>query len=180
MSGKWSYEIVDGDRKTDSRTTGDVGMHLRAVAVGSKVSVLYDSVLVVNQQKQATAGEVRLASRSGVSSDWVYRTLDTPSGGIAVAGYVLALNKTAGGVIASWLSSSGVSIPKPTQIRWSNLEDQSMPNTILSDGYGLPTSPLSVDNRTIAFGSDSAPSEDHVDVIDESVVSAIVREATRL
>jgi hypothetical protein len=152
VSGKWSYEIVDGDRKTDNRTTGDVGLHLRAVAAGAKVSVLYDSVLVVNQQKQATAGEVRLASRSGVSSNWVYRTLDTPSGGVAVAGYDVSLNKTAAGVIASWLTASGVSIPKPTQIRWVNLGDHSAPTTIVSDGYGLPTSPLSVDNRTIAFG----------------------------
>ena len=25
----WRYELVDGDRKTDGRTTGDVGFHLR-------------------------------------------------------------------------------------------------------------------------------------------------------
>jgi hypothetical protein len=152
VSGKWSYELVDGDRKTDNRTTGDVGVHLRAVAVGSKVSVLYDSVLVVNQQKQATAGEVRLASRTGISSNWTYRTLDTSSGGIAVAGYDVSLDKTAAGVIASWLTASGVSVPKPTQIRWDNLGDQSPPTTITSDGYGLPTSPLRIDNRSIAFG----------------------------
>ena len=151
-SGKWAYEIVDGDRKTDNRTTGDVGMHLRAVAVGSKVSVLYDSVLVVNQQKQATAGEVRLATRTGISSNWTYRTLDTSGGGVAVAGYDVSLNKTTAGVIASWLTASGVSLPKPTQIRWDNLSDFSPPATITSDGYGLPTSPLSIDNRTLAFG----------------------------
>jgi hypothetical protein len=152
VSGKWSYEIVDGDRKTDDRTSGDVGVHLRAVAVGSQVSVLYDSVLVVNQQKQATAGEVRLATRTGISSRWNYRTLDTSGGGVAVAGYDLSLNKTAAGVIASWLTASGVSVPKPTQIRWVNLEGKSPPVTITSDGYGLPTSPLSIDNRTITFG----------------------------
>lgn len=152
FSGKWTYEIVDGDRKTDNRTTGDVGVHLRAVAVGSKVSVLYDSVLVVNQQKQATAGEVRLATRTGISSNWSYRTLDTSSGGVAVAGYEVSLNKTSAGVIASWLTASGVSLPKPTQIRWDNLSDLSPPATITSDGYGRPTSPLSIDNRTLAFG----------------------------
>jgi len=151
-TGKWSYEIVDGDRKTDNRTTGDVGMHVRAVAVGSKVSVLYDSVLVVNQQKQATAGEVRLATRTGISPNWTYRTLDTSGGGVAVAGYEISLNKTAGGIIASWLTASGVSLPKPTQIRWENLSSQSPPVTITSDGYGLPTAPLSIDNRTLAFG----------------------------
>ena len=66
-SGKWAYEIVDGDRKTDNRTTGDVAFHLRAVAVGSKVSVIYDSVLAVNHQRQVTAGEMRLATRSTTS-----------------------------------------------------------------------------------------------------------------
>ena len=151
-NGKWVYEIVDGDRKTDNRTTGDVGVHLRAVAVGSKVSVLYDSVLVVNQQKQATSGEVRLATRTGISSDWSYRTLDTSGGGVAVAGYDVSLNKTSAGVIATWLTASGVSLPKPTQIRWDNLSDPSPPATITSDGYGLPMSPLSIDNRTLAFG----------------------------
>ncbi len=152
ISGKWSYELVDGDRKTENRTTGDVGVHLRAVAVGSMISVLYDSVLEVNQQKQATTGEVRVASRSGVSSNWSYRTLDTPGGGVAVAGYDVSLSKTAAGVIASWLTASGVSIPRPTQIRWLNLKNQSAPVTIISDGYGLPTAPLSIDNQTIAFG----------------------------
>ena len=151
-SGKWDYELVDGDRKTNNHTTGDVGMHLRAVAFGSKVSVLYDSVLVVNQQKQATSGEVRLATRIGISSNWSYKTLDTSGGGVAVAGYDLSLNKTSTGVIATWLTASGLSLPKPTQIRWDNLSDNLPPVTLTSDGYGLPTSPLSIDNRTLTFG----------------------------
>ena len=151
-SAKWTYELVDGDRKTSNHTTGDVGVHLRAVALGSKVWVLYDSVLVVNQQKQATAGEVRLATRIGISSNWSYRTLDTSGGGVAVAGYELSLNKTSAGVIATWLTASGVSLPKPTQIRWDNLSDNFPPVTLTSDGYGLPTSPLSIDNRTLTFG----------------------------
>ena len=151
-SGKWNYELVDGDRKMNNHTTGDVGMHLRAVASGSKVSVLYDSVLVVNQQKQATAGEVRLATRIGISTNWSYRTLDTPGGGVAVAGYDLSLNKTSAGVLATWLTASGVSLPKPTQIRWDNLSDNFPPVTLTSEGYGLPTSPLSIDNRTLTFG----------------------------
>ena len=151
-SGKWTYELVDGDRKTNNRTTGDVGMHLRAVAVGAKVTLIYDSVLVVNQQKQATLGEVRIATRTGITPNWAYRTLDTSGGGVAVAGYDVSLNKTASGVIATWLTASGVSLPRPTQIRWDNISDQSPPVTITSDGFGLPMSPLSIDNRTLAFG----------------------------
>ena len=151
-SGKWVYELIDGDRKTDNRTTGDVGMHLSAVAVGAKVTLIYDSVLVVNQQKQATSGEVRVATRSGISPNWSYRTLDTSGGGVAVAGYDVSLNKTAAGVIATWLTASGVSLPRPTQIRWENLSTPSQPATIISDGFGLPNSPLSIDNRTLTFG----------------------------
>ncbi len=151
-SGKWSYELVDGDRKTENRTTGDVGTHLSAVAVGSKVNVLYDSVLQVNQQKQVISGEIRLATRTGNLSPWNYRTLDTSSGAVAVAGYALSLNKTADGVMATWLTASRISIPRPTQIRWENISDLALPNTITTESYGLPTSPLSIDNRTLIFG----------------------------
>ncbi|MBI3429939.1 MAG: fibronectin type III domain-containing protein [Actinobacteria bacterium] len=154
-SGKWTYELVDGDRKSENRTTGDVGTHLSAVAVGSRVSVLYDSVLQVNQQKQVIAGEIRLATRTGNSTQWSYRTLDTSSGPVAVAGYAVSLNKTADGVIATWLTASRISIPRPTQIRWNNLSDFALPTTITTESYGLPTSPLSVDNRTLIFGCES-------------------------
>jgi hypothetical protein len=78
--------------------------------------------------------------------------LDTSGGGVAVAGYDLSLNKTSAGVIATWLTASGVSLPKPTQIRWDNLSDAAPPATLTSDGYGLPSSPLSIDDRTLAFG----------------------------
>lgn len=152
VSGKWSYELVDGDRKDDGRTTGDVGMHLRAVAVGSKVSVLYDSILVVNQLRQAIAGEVRLASRTGDKATWSYRTLDTSNAGVAVAGYDLSLNKTASGVIASWLTASRISIPNPTQIRWENISLLAQPTTVTTENYGIPNSPLSIDNKTLVFG----------------------------
>ncbi|HUW88610.1 MAG TPA: fibronectin [Candidatus Paceibacterota bacterium] len=155
VTGKWAYELVDGDRKTDNRTTGDVGTHLSAVAVGSKVSVLYDSVLQVNQQKQVIAGEVRLATRAGNSPQWNYRTLDASNGAIAVAGYGVSLNKTAAGVIASWLTASRISIPQPTQIRWDNVSDPTLPVTLTTENYGLPNAQLSIDTRTLIFGCQS-------------------------
>lgn len=151
-SGKWAYELVDGDRKTDNRTTGDVGTHLSAVAVGSKVSLIYDSVLQVNQQKQVIAGEVRLATRTGISPPWNYRTLDTSNGAVAVAGYGVSLNKSAEGVIASWLTASRISIPRPTQIRWDNVSDSALPITLTTESFGLPNAALSVDSRTLIFG----------------------------
>ena len=154
-TGKWAYELVDGDRKTENRTTGDVGTHVSAVAVGSKVSVIYDSVLQVNQQKHAIAGEVRLATRTGNSPQWTYRTLDTSSGAVAVAGYGVSLNKTAQGVIASWLTASRISIPRPTQIRWDNISDSALPITLTTESFGLPNAQLSIDTRTMIFGCQS-------------------------
>lgn len=150
-SGKWLYEIVDGDSKSENRTTGDVGTHLRAVAVGSKVQVLYDSVLQVNQQRQVIAGEVRLATRTGVSPRWNYRTLDTASGAVAVAGYSVSLAKTSAGVIASWLTASRISIPRPTQVRWENVSKSALPQTVNTESYGLPNAQLSIDSQTLIF-----------------------------
>jgi hypothetical protein len=152
-SGKWNYEIVDGDRKTGNHTTGDVAFHLSAVAVGAKVSVLYDSVLGLNQQKQVASGEVRLATRSTTSpKGWSYSTLDTPSLGVAVVGYQVSLNKSAAGVIASWLSATSISVPKPNELRWVNLNTPSAIVNVDSGIYGAPTAPLSIDNGTMAFG----------------------------
>ncbi|HEX7405555.1 MAG TPA: hypothetical protein VF307_06495 [Candidatus Nanopelagicaceae bacterium] len=152
-SGKWVYEIVDGDRKTGNRTSGDIAFHLSAVAVGSKVSVLYDSVLGLNQQRQVAAGEIRLATRStSFVKDWTYRTLDTPGLGIAVVGYEVSLNRTAAGTIASWLTATSISIPKPNQLRWVNLNAPTAIVTVNTGNFGAPTAPLSADNKTLAFG----------------------------
>jgi len=152
-SGKWVYEIVDGDRKTGNRTTGDVAFSLSAVAVGSKVSVLYDSVLGLNQQKQVASGEIRLATRSTASPiNWSYRTLDTPSLGVAVVGYEVALNKSAAGVIASWLTATSISLPKPNQLRWVNLNTPTAIVSVGSGNFGSPNAPLSIDEKTMAFG----------------------------
>lgn len=151
-TNKWSYEIVDGDTKNNDRTTGDVGTFLKAVSVGSKVSILYDSILTINQQHASTSGEVRLATRIGGTAPWSYKTLDGPSGAIAVAGYGVSLNKSAEGVIASWMTSSGVSSSTPTQIRWTNVDKSSLISTIATDGYGSPSLPLMANDKTLTFG----------------------------
>ena len=151
-SGKWSYELVDGDSKVENRTTGDVGGVLRAVSVGGETSLIYDSIIAINQQNAITAGEVRLASRASGMKKWSYKTLDTPGAGVAVAGYAVSLNKTADGVIATWLTSSGVSQSVPTQIRWTNLNSTQTINSIPTDGFGAPSLPLAVNGKSVAFG----------------------------
>ena len=62
-SGGWQYELIDGDRVTSGRTTGDVGFHIRALNIDSDVYLIYDSVLQINQQKQPVQEAVRLATR---------------------------------------------------------------------------------------------------------------------
>ena len=98
-SSKWVYEQLDGDRKTDGRTTGDVAFHLAAGFDGKKTYVLYDSVLVINQKKEATSGAIRLATRTDIDpTKWAYRTLEESSDSLAMTGYDVALSVTTKGL----------------------------------------------------------------------------------
>ncbi len=152
----WSYELVDGDRKTDGRSTGDTGFHLQAVAVGKKVYVLYDAILTMNQNREATQGEMRLATRESIfPEDWSYENLDLTGGTTAVPGYDIALglggtNGTT--VYAAWFSSSGISLPNPDRIKWVNLANTSEVISATTGNYGTPSSPLAIDEKGIIFG----------------------------
>ncbi|MBC7462970.1 MAG: fibronectin type III domain-containing protein [Actinobacteria bacterium] len=148
----WVYELIDGDRKTNNRTTGDVAMKLRAVAVGSKVTIIYSSIINMNSQKVATNGEVRLATRIGTTPLWNYQTLDKATSTVAVAGYDVALSKTANGVIASWMTSSRLSLAHPNQIRWVNTDAPSLLHTLTTGAFGSPSSPMSIDATSLLFG----------------------------
>ncbi|MEY3919332.1 MAG: hypothetical protein RLZ15_126, partial [Actinomycetota bacterium] len=76
------------------RTTGDVAFHLKAYQSGATTYLIYDSVLVFNQKREVTSGEVRLASRDGASANsWIYETLDSPSNSASVLGYDVSINK---------------------------------------------------------------------------------------
>ena len=150
--GKWTYELIDGDRIKDTRTTGDVAMKIRAVAVGSKVTILYTSVLAMTSQKIVTSGEMRLATRNGITPHWTYLTMDSPTQTVAVNGYEIALSKTSDGVIAAWLSATRLTLQKPTQIRWVNVETPALINSIATQSYGTPSGPLSIDGKSILFG----------------------------
>ena len=152
-NGQWAYDLVDGDRKTDNRTTGDVAYHIRAVSVGAKVSVIYDSVIGMNPQKIVTAGEIRLATRSTTSRlDWIYKTLDTPSLDASVVGYDLSLTKTADGVIAGWLGATSLTIPKANQVRWVNLNNPTTITSVSTEAFGAPSMPIYFDAKSILFG----------------------------
>ena len=149
----WVYEIVDGDRQTDGRSTGDVGFSLKAVSLGKTVYVLYDSVLTLSSNNIATQGEMRLAKRSSIyPEDWQYSTLDGPDFGVAVAGYRVALATAGKKVAAAWLSANGNRLPNPDQIRFLVIDQDESPGSREIDQYGTPGSPLVIDDKGILFG----------------------------
>jgi len=150
---KWRYELIDGDRATDGRTTGDVGFHISALAVGTKVYLVYDSVLALNQDHLPIKGEIRSALRSSAyPEDWIYGTLDATGGATSVAGYAVSLSQNGKSVYATWLAASGITVPVADQIRWRDLTTSAPIISTNSDFYGIPAGPLAIDSQKILFG----------------------------
>ena len=148
----WSYELVDGDRKTDGRTTGDVAFHLKAAFDGKTSYFIYDSILTINQKKDPTTGEVRVATRGNLSStSWVYQTLEATSSSSPVVGYDVALGKNAKGIFATWLSSAPNTLPNANRIRWSYISSTPTQESVTSENFGKPGKYLSTDGTMIAF-----------------------------
>jgi hypothetical protein len=150
----WRYEIVDGDSELRNRTMGDVAFHLKAITVGKKVDVFYDSVLSVsNTDKSVQRGEIRIASReSAFAEDWQYQTVQPTGGNTVVAGYDLAATLISKVIYTGWLAASGISLPKPDQIQWSRMDLVAPPSTSKTDYFGTPSAPVAVDNSAIIFG----------------------------
>jgi hypothetical protein len=148
----WSYELIDGDRKTDGRTTGDVAFHLKAIFDGKTSYIIYDSILTINQKKEATTGEVRVALRSNLSSTgWGYQTLEPTSSSSPVIGYDVALGKNANGIFATWLSSAPTSLPNANKVRWSYITANPTQESATTEGFGKPSQYLATDGALIAF-----------------------------
>ena len=151
-TSSWKYELVDGDRKTDGRTTGDVGFHLQAIFDGAKTYLAYDSVISMNQKKEITSGAIRIATRTGVEATaWNYQTLDISTDDASVFGFDVALAKVSGDVMATWLAASTASAPKPNQVRWALLSDPTKISKLTTENFGTPGEFLTTDGRTIIF-----------------------------
>jgi hypothetical protein len=149
----WVYEIVDGDRKSDGRTTGDVAFHLSAATIGKSVFLLYDSVITISANQTPTEGEVRLATRDSVyPEDWKFVTVDGPDAGVAVAGYGTALSVVNKTLALSWLSANGDSLPNANQLKFTTLENIDFPATVSINNYGRPHLPIALDAKGLAFG----------------------------
>ena len=151
-TSSWRYELIDGDRKTDGRTTGDVGFHLQAIFDGSKVYVAYDSVVSMNQKKEITSGAIRIVTRTGIEpTAWAYQTLDISTDDASIFGFDVALAKVNGDVLATWLATSTATAPKPNQVRWALLSDPTKISRLTTENFGTPGEYLATDGRTIIF-----------------------------
>ena len=150
---KWRYELVDGDRPTDGRTTGDVAFHIKALGSGKHVYLAYDSILSVNQDKQPLRGEMRVAERdTAYPEDWTYSTIDTSGNGVTIAGFDLALELTSKSVLVNWFTASGLSAPDADQIRWVDLSNVANRESLATVFYGTPNGPTAQDKNAIIFG----------------------------
>ena len=148
----WRYEIVDGDKDTEDRTTGDVAFHLKATTVGKKIHLIYDSVRGFDMDRNVTRSEMRYATRSSAFvEDWTYKTLDVPGNGVSVAGYDVAIFNGARGINTGWFTGTGASFPNPDQVRYQLFGATSFTDA-KSVEYGVPNSPIVMDDRTIMFG----------------------------
>jgi hypothetical protein len=144
---KWVYELIDGDRKTDNRSTGDVAFHLAAYVNKATTHIIYDSVLVINQKREITSGEVRYATRSGVSpNSWSYTTLDQAENGIPVAGFDVAIAPEKAGIRMVWIAAGTKSATVPDQIRSTFVGKTKEISTATIDSYGTPGARLSLVN----------------------------------
>lgn len=155
QSGKgWQYELVDGDRKTEGRTTGDVGFHLAATAVGKNVHLIYDSVITIDRDRKATQGDIRHAFRASANpADWKFETLDAADARFPVAGYGVAIGAVGNKIYASWLAAStkGAATPIADTLFYKELT-ASEASTVITTGLGAPTLPLAIDGKSLAFG----------------------------
>lgn len=151
-SKSWSYELVDGDRKTDGRTTGDVAFTLKAIFDGRTSYLIYDAVLDINQKEQATASEIRIATRTNFSpTSWSYRILESSTPVNPVSGFALGVGKSIGGVFATWLGGDSLSLPEAKSIRWLSLSTNTEVSSVIPEGLGTPSRYLSTDTSLIAF-----------------------------
>ena len=151
-TNKWVYELIDGDRKTDNRTTGDVAFHLASYVTGSTTHIIYDSVLVINQKREITSGEVRYATRSGVNpNSWIYQTLDESNKETPIAGFGVAIAKDKAGVRMVWIASGPISTPAPNQIRSTFIGKTSEISAVTSVGFGTPGAHLTLEDGELIF-----------------------------
>jgi hypothetical protein len=150
--GNWQYELVDGDRETDGRSTGDMSFHMKAALVGQTTYLVYDSVTGFDERKNVTASSVRMASRTGVNPfDWQYRELDISKDKSFIAGYDVAIANAGGSALVTWLAGPSTTPGFANEIRWLKVDAPKKISRISSRSFGRPGEHLSTDGKTIIY-----------------------------
>jgi hypothetical protein len=151
-NGPWKYELVDGDRATDGRSTGDVSFHMRATLVGRTTYIVYDSVTGFDERKNVTAGSVRMASRTGVNPlDWQYMELDQASDKSFISGYDVAIANVGNSALVVWLAGPSTTPGVANEIRWARIDSPKKISKIVSGNFGRPGAHLSTNGKTIIY-----------------------------
>jgi hypothetical protein len=102
--------------------------------------------------RNVTRSEIRYATRSSaLVEDWTYKTLDVPGNGVSVAGYDVSIFNGARGVNTGWFTGTGASFPNPDQIRYQLLGASSFTDASSTE-FGIPNSPIVMDDRSLIFG----------------------------
>jgi hypothetical protein len=149
----WFYEIVDGDKRTGGRSIGDVGFRLRSTTVGDTVYLIYDSILVVDANRDAIQGEVRLAKRSSIyTEDWSYQNLEVTGDLVAVPGYDISIAASKSKVFGSWLASTPLTRPKPDRIKSRVVSALDSTIAGFADQHGFMSGPMAEDVNASLFG----------------------------
>jgi len=150
--GPWKYELVDGDRATDGRSTGDVSFHMKATLVGQTTYLVYDSVTGFDERKKVTSGSVRMASRTGVDpNDWQYMELDRSSDNSSIAGYDVAIANVGNSALVAWLAGPSTTPGVANEIRWAKVDSPKKISKIISGVFGQPGEHLSTNGKTIIY-----------------------------
>lgn len=154
-SNGWRYELIDGDRDKDGRTTGDVAFRLQAINVGRTVHLIYDSVRSIDSQRNPTLGDVRYATRTGTGS-WRYLTLESASNSYPVAGYDVAIGRAGSTLYAAWLAATPGELGTPQadtlRVAQIGLTGAIGLRAVLPNGFGSPKAPLAINGRSVAYG----------------------------
>jgi hypothetical protein len=74
-----------------------------------------------------------------------------PGNGVSVAGYDVAIFNGARGINTGWFTGTGASFPNPDQVRYQLFGATSFTDAT-SVEYGVPNSPIVMDEKTIMFG----------------------------
>lgn len=149
----WAYEIIDGDKNTQGRTTGDVAFTIDATSLDQTIYLIYDSVLSIDSTRRPISGEVRISYRNSIyPEDWKYITLDGPESGTSIAGYATLISNNGGSILASWLSSGQTSVVGPSKLLLRQLDSAVGSSLVESSEFGSPSSPLFLGHSKIYFG----------------------------